>query len=43
MVFLGGAVLADFMKNRQDVWVTREEWYEKGTRVLDEKLSRGGN
>ncbi|KAL0568645.1 Actin-related protein 2 [Marasmius crinis-equi] len=42
MVFLGGAVLADIMKNRQEFWVTREEWYEKGVAALD-KLGRGGN
>jgi len=42
MVFLGGAVLADIMKNRQDFWVSREEWYEQGVRSLD-KLGRGEN
>lgn len=35
MVFLGGAVLADIMKNRQEFWVSREEWYEQGVRALD--------
>lgn len=39
MVFLGGAVLADIMKNRQDFWISREEWYEQGVRSLD-KLGR---
>jgi actin-related protein 2 len=39
MVFLGGAVLADIMKARQDFWITREEWYEQGVRALD-KLGR---
>ncbi|KAJ3513778.1 hypothetical protein NMY22_g14940 [Coprinellus aureogranulatus] len=39
MVFLGGAVLADIMKNRQDFWISREEWYEQGARSLD-KLGR---
>ncbi|KAK1235448.1 Arp2/3 complex subunit, actin nucleation center [Marasmius sp. AFHP31] len=42
MVFLGGAVLADIMKNRQEFWVSREEWYEKGVAALD-KLGRGEN
>ncbi|EJC97505.1 Actin/actin-like protein [Fomitiporia mediterranea MF3/22] len=42
MVFLGGAVLADIMKNRQEFWVTREEWVEQGARALD-KLQRGEN
>ncbi|KAI6112921.1 actin actin-like protein [Pisolithus sp. B1] len=40
MVFLGGAVLADIMKNREEFWITREEWFEQGVRSLD-KLSRG--
>ncbi|KAH6915742.1 actin binding protein [Coprinopsis sp. MPI-PUGE-AT-0042] len=39
MVFLGGAVLADIMKSRQDFWITREEWFEKGVQALD-KLGR---
>ena len=42
MVFLGGAVLADIMKNRNDFWVSRDEWYEQGVRALD-KLGRGEN
>lgn len=40
MVFLGGAVLADIMKNRQEFWISREEWLEEGPRALD-KLRRG--
>ncbi|QRW16812.1 actin [Rhizoctonia solani] len=40
MVFLGGAVLADIMKSRNEFWVTREEWYERGAASLD-KLGRG--
>jgi actin-related protein 2 len=39
MVFLGGAVLADIMKNREEFWISREEWYEQGARALD-KLGR---
>ena len=42
MVFLGGAVLADIMKARNEFWVSREEWYESGVRSLD-KLGRGEN
>ena len=42
MVFLGGAVLADIMKAREEFWVTREEWFEQGVRALD-KLGRGEN
>ncbi|KIY72038.1 Actin/actin-like protein [Cylindrobasidium torrendii FP15055 ss-10] len=40
MVFLGGAVLADIMKNRSEFWISREEWFEQGVRSLD-KLGRG--
>ena len=40
MVFLGGATLADIMKNRADFWISREEWFEHGVRSLD-KLGRG--
>lgn len=39
MVFLGGAVLADIMKNMDSFWVTRQEWEEQGVRALD-KLGR---
>lgn len=35
MVFLGGAVLADIMKDKESFWITREEWREKGVRALD--------
>ncbi|KAI3625677.1 hypothetical protein CBS9595_001038 [Malassezia furfur] len=35
MVFLGGAVLADIMKNRDSFWISRQEWYEKGPAALD--------
>lgn len=35
MVFLGGAVLADIMKDKDSFWMTREEYEEKGTRVLE--------
>lgn len=39
MVFLGGAVLADIMKNREEFWISREEWFEQGVQSLD-KLGR---
>jgi len=42
MVFLGGAVLADIMKNRNEFWISREEWFEQGIRSMD-KLGRGEN
>jgi len=36
MVFLGGAVLAEIMKDKaEDFWMTRKEWQEKGVKVLD--------
>ena len=35
MVFLGGAVLSDIMKNRDSFWISRAEWYEQGPRALD--------
>ena len=35
MVFLGGAVLADIMKNKEDFWMSRAEYQEKGVRVLE--------
>jgi len=34
MVFLGGAVLADLMKEKDDFWVLKSEWEEQGSRVL---------
>ena len=40
MVFLGGAVLADIMKSREEFWISREEWFEQGPRAMD-KLGRG--
>lgn len=30
MVFLGGSVLADIMKDKQAFWMNREEYLEKG-------------
>ncbi|XP_046400030.1 actin-related protein 2 isoform X3 [Ischnura elegans] len=34
MVFIGGAVLAEVMKDRDTFWMTREEYQEKGVGVL---------
>jgi len=34
MVFLGGAVLADIMKERDEFWMLKSEWDEQGPRVL---------
>jgi hypothetical protein len=39
MVFLGGAVLADIMKGREEFWISKSEWEEQGPRALD-RLSR---
>ena len=33
--FLGGAVLADMMKDRERFWMTNEEYQEKGIKVSD--------
>ncbi|KAJ3192736.1 Arp2/3 complex subunit, actin nucleation center [Irineochytrium annulatum] len=35
MVFLGGAVLGDIMKNKESFWVTKREWEEQGVRALE--------
>ena len=35
MVFLGGAVLANIMADKEDMWVTKQEWDEQGPRVLE--------
>ena len=35
MVFIGGAVLANIMKDKNHLWVTRQEWEEQGARALD--------
>jgi actin-related protein 2 len=38
MVFLGGSVLADIMKDKDDFWMKRSEYQEKGVRVLDKLM-----
>ncbi|KAK7203159.1 actin family [Myxozyma melibiosi] len=35
MVFLGGAVLANIMADKEHMWITKQEWEEQGPRVLD--------
>ncbi|MGH0177329.1 UNVERIFIED_CONTAM: hypothetical protein FKN15_075020, partial [Acipenser sinensis] len=35
MVFLGGAVLADIMKDKESFWMTRQEYKEKGVKILE--------
>ena len=39
MVFLGGSVLADIMKDRDEFWMTKQEYDEVGLRVLN-KIGR---
>ncbi|OQE00379.1 hypothetical protein PENVUL_c053G03462 [Penicillium vulpinum] len=35
MVFLGGAVLANLIADKDDMWVSKQEWQEQGARALD--------
>lgn len=35
MVFLGGAVLADIIKDKEEVWISKAEYEEQGVRCLD--------
>ncbi|KAK9458016.1 actin family [Dipodascopsis uninucleata] len=35
MVFLGGAVLANIMADKDHMWISKEEWEEQGPKVLD--------
>ena len=35
MVFLGGAVLANIMKDKQSWWITKQEWEEEGDKSLE--------
>jgi actin-related protein 2 len=34
MVFLGGAVLANLIADKEDMWVSKQEWEEQGVRAL---------
>ena len=34
MVFQGGAVLADIMKDKDEWWISKAEWEEQGPRAL---------
>jgi len=34
MVFLGGAVLAEIMKDKTAFWMNKSEWKEMGVNVL---------
>ncbi|KAK9375834.1 actin family [Lipomyces chichibuensis] len=35
MVFLGGAVLANIMADKEHMWISKEEWEEQGSRILE--------
>jgi len=37
MVFLGGSVLADIMKDRPEFWISKAEWAEHGERIIGKK------
>ena len=37
MVYLGGSVLADIMKDRDEFWISKEEWQEYGPAIFDRK------
>lgn len=37
MVFLGGSVLADLMKENEPFWISKAEWEEQGPRILETK------
>ena len=39
MVFIGGAVLADVMKDKESFWMSRDEDMERGIRVLDKLVN----
>jgi actin-related protein 2 len=37
MVYLGGAVLSDIMKDKNEFWITKQEWEEEGGDRVDAK------
>jgi actin-related protein 2 len=37
MVFLGGSVLADIMKDRPEFWISKQEWEEHGDKIIGKK------
>lgn len=37
MVFLGGSVLADIMKDRPEFWISKAEWAEHGDKIIGKK------
>jgi len=41
MVFIGGAVLANIMADKEDMWISKQEWEESGARALEKLGPRG--
>jgi actin-related protein 2 len=37
MVFLGGSVLADIMKDKPEFWISKAEWHEQGEKIIGKK------
>ncbi|KAK7974477.1 hypothetical protein PG989_016325 [Apiospora arundinis] len=35
MVFLGGAVLANIMADKESMWISKQEWEEQGPKILE--------
>lgn len=42
LVFIGGAVLAEVMKDRDTFWMSRQEYEEKGVNILKKLGARSG-
>lgn len=42
MVFIGGAVLAEVMKDRDEFWLWKHEYEEQGINVLKKLSTRAG-
>ncbi|RYO72678.1 Actin-related protein 2 [Alternaria arborescens] len=40
MVFLGGAVLANIMADKENMWISKAEWEEQGARALEKLGAR---
>ena len=40
MVFLGGSVLADIMKDRNEFWMTKQDYDEGGLRAVLSKIGK---
>nr|UEK51479.1 actin-related protein 2 [Parasacculina yatsui] len=41
MVFIGGSVLADVMKDKEHFWITRQEYQEHGADIIHKLAPRG--